>query len=136
MIKRNHIFSPQGLLAFTALLFQCEKFACAALVSGCSEPKTPAASPARRVRVQPGKSLARPRDNQCAITANPGLARLGIQPLLNHARQHRWPAQPPASCAYSILTSTNKAATETSRTGNGYPRPLPQGTRPGPPDRV
>ena len=38
----------------------------------------------------------------------PGLARLETQPLLNHARQHRWRAQPTAPCAYSILTSTNK----------------------------
>jgi hypothetical protein len=31
--------------------------------------------------------------------------------LLNHARQHRWRAQPTAPCTYSILTSTNKDRT-------------------------
>ena len=73
-----------------------------------SDSSTPAASSTRRVRVQPGKSLTRPPDSQCVITRNPGLVRLETQPLLNHARQHRWRAQPTAPCAYSILTSTNK----------------------------
>jgi len=63
--------------------------------------------PARPVRVQPGKSQARPPDSQCVIIRNPGLARLETQPLLNHARQHRWRAQPIAPCACSILISTN-----------------------------
>jgi hypothetical protein len=73
-----------------------------------SDSPTPAASPTRPVRVLLGKSLTRPPDSQCVITRNPGLARLETQPLLNHARQQRWRAQPTAPCAYSILTSTNK----------------------------
>ena len=69
---------------------------------------TPAASSTPRVRLRPGKSLTRPSDTQCVITRDLGLVRLETQPLLNHARQHRWRAQPTAPCAYSILTSTNK----------------------------
>ena len=70
---------------------------------------TPAASHAQSSHAA-RKSLTRPPDNQCAITRNPGLARLETQPLLNHARQHRWRVQPTAPCTYSILTRTNKGS--------------------------
>jgi hypothetical protein len=95
----------------------------------------PAASHAQSSRAA-RKSLTRPPDNQCAITRNPGLARLETQPLLNHARQHRWRVQPTVPCTYSILTCTNKGGNRDAHTRNGYPRPLPQRTRPGPTDRV
>ena len=67
-----------------------------------------ATSTTRRSSCAARKSLTGLADNQCAITRNPGLARLETQPLLNHARQHRWRAQPTAPCTYSILISPNK----------------------------
>jgi hypothetical protein len=51
--------------------------------------------PTRPVRVLLGKIADPPPDNQCVITRNP-VSRLGTQPLLNHARQHRWQAHPTA----------------------------------------
>jgi hypothetical protein len=49
-----------------------------------SDPPLPAASPHTQF-AQPGKSLNRSLDSQCAIARNLGLARARTQPLLNHA---------------------------------------------------
>ena len=43
---------------------------------------------------------------------------------------------PTTARAHSILTSPDKDRNEAPCTGSGYPRPLPQRTRPGPTDRV
>jgi hypothetical protein len=99
-------------------------------------PRPPPHPPTHPVRAQPGKSLTRPPDNPCVITRNSCLARPGTQPLLNPARQQcgerSWPLPAPTTPRPARI----RTATETSRTGSGYPKPLPQCARPGPLDRA